>query len=146
MSKKIHYGRWYLADATHVNWPGALPWRTRESALRGRGYASERDALGRAKEIELAYAASRGMGGPDLRAKEVEGSSLYAAYGSVRGACGHSHRTLEGAQHCADRDASSVGSLGGGAYSDRRVVRADRRPLSESEIDSLQSIYARARS
>ncbi len=32
----------------------------------------------------------------------------YEAYGSVRGACGHKHLTLEAAQKCADDDARAI--------------------------------------
>ncbi len=43
----------------------------------------------------------------------------YTTYGSVRGDCGHQHRTVEAAQRCADRDMRDCRKVGG--YSDRRV-------------------------
>lgn len=45
----------------------------------------------------------------------------YEAFGSVRGSCGHVHRTAEAAQACADRDRRACRALGGGANSDRAV-------------------------
>lgn len=43
----------------------------------------------------------------------------YRCTGSVRGSCGHTHRTLSGAQSCLSRDVSGCHSQGG--YSDRRI-------------------------
>jgi hypothetical protein len=43
--------------------------------------------------------------------------------GSVRGVCGHTHRTIEGAVRCIQRDAS--GCQGQGGYSDRMMVGVD---------------------
>jgi len=41
--------------------------------------------------------------------------------GSVRGGCGHRHRTITGAARCLERDRSGCRSQGG--YSDRSIVR-----------------------
>lgn len=68
----------------------------------------------------------------------------YVAKGSVRGSCGHSHRSLRTATACAARDAKACASLGGGAYSDRIAVRADGVPLSEDEIDELARLAEEA--
>lgn len=65
----------------------------------------------------------------------------YEARGSVRGSCGHVHRTIAGAFACCERDARSCASLGGGAYSDRGVVRRDRKPLSAEESRELEERY-----
>jgi len=48
---------------------------------------------------------------------------LYTTWGSVRGCCGHAHRTLSGAERCLNRD--RLGCFRQGGYSDRqiRVVR-----------------------
>jgi len=46
----------------------------------------------------------------------------YTTYGSVRGCCGHKHRTLKTAQECADRDQAGCRTQGSGAYSDREIV------------------------
>ena len=59
----------------------------------------------------------------------------YHASGSVRGSCGHQHRSIETAERCRRRDAAACASLGGGAYSDRVVLRTDGEPLEEAELD-----------
>lgn len=52
----------------------------------------------------------------------------YASIGSVRGWCGHYHRTPRRAIDCTERDHRACSALGGGAYSDREIVavEADR--------------------
>ena len=61
----------------------------------------------------------------------------YEAYGSVRGSCGHQHRTAEAAQDCADRDQrriaarNSSGSLTR-SYSDRSVYLV---------LDGVREVY-----
>lgn len=45
--------------------------------------------------------------------------SYYRTIGSVRGDCGHHHRTLSGAARCLRRDEAGCASQGG--YSDRSV-------------------------
>lgn len=65
---------------------------------------------------------------------------IYVAHGSVRGNCGHKHRTIDAAEACCERDASQCLSLGGGAYSDRSVMAVEdgyRRPLTEEEAECL---------
>lgn len=54
-------------------------------------------------------------------------TTRYTTTGSVRGSCGHYHRTEEGAQKCIDSD--MVGCVRQGGYSDRyiREVRAGAR-------------------
>lgn len=59
----------------------------------------------------------------------------YTTCGSVRGCCGHNHRTIETAQRCVDSDQAGCARQGG--YSDRSVVRRDGEELSESELDEL---------
>lgn len=49
--------------------------------------------------------------------------------GSVRGCCGHAHRSIEAAEACIARDQRGCESQGG--YSDRRVVTAEDYTYSE---------------
>ena len=61
----------------------------------------------------------------------------YTCKGPVRGECGHTHRTLVGAARCLHRDQRACTlytSLGGGAYSDRTIVRTDGEEMSELEM------------
>lgn len=46
--------------------------------------------------------------------------TYFSAQGSIRGACGHRHRTLAAANACCRSDHRGCGAQGG--YSDRRVV------------------------
>ena len=65
----------------------------------------------------------------------------YSAVGSVRGSCGHAHRTAAAAQRCADRDHRGVrAGHGRSAYSDRTVARSDGRPLTEREADECEAV------
>jgi hypothetical protein len=62
----------------------------------------------------------------------------YTTTGSVRGCCGHEHRTLAAADRCLHDDGDGCASQGG--YSDRRIVAmedGDRRELNESEWEEL---------
>ena len=47
----------------------------------------------------------------------------YTTTGDVRGRCGHRHKSLRTATACLLRDQAACCRLGGGAYSDRQVVR-----------------------
>lgn len=62
-------GTWYIKDHTGVpHWPGLGRWRTREAALRGRGYATATEAWDRV--LVLATRAAKIYGkhsSPDLR-------------------------------------------------------------------------------
>jgi len=51
--------------------------------------------------------------------------AIYTTIGSVRGCCGHRHRSLETAEECLERDRRGCARHGG--YSDRDVVVADDR-------------------
>lgn len=65
-------------------------------------------------------------------------ADLYTTTGSVRGDCGHRHRTLTGAVRCLRDD--QVGCARQGGCSDREVVYADGERLSDrdyQEVDSL---------
>jgi len=67
-------------------------------------------------------------------------NTFYIAHGSVRGSCGHKHRTIDAAEACRGRDAQLCHNLGGGAYSDRSVMAVEdgyRRPLTEEEAECL---------
>lgn len=73
-------------------------------------------------------------------------SSYYIARGSVRGSCGHKHRTIAAAQTCCEKDQRDCRSLGGGAYSDRSVTPVDSgrfRDLTGSEQEELYRITDR---
>lgn len=65
-------------------------------------------------------------------------NTTYHANGSVRGSCGHKHKTIAAAQACARRDQSACASLGGGSYSDRSVCRTDGKDLTPQEMDELE--------
>ena len=70
--------------------------------------------------------------------------TTYTTRGSVRGCCGHNHRTIETAQKCLDRDQSGCASQGG--YSDRSVYAVEggqRRELTEDEHDELHYLCDR---
>lgn len=64
----------------------------------------------------------------------------YEARGSVRGSCGHGHRTIKAAEECAMRDRLACAKLGGGAYSDRIVCRVGGEPLNQQEIEELWTL------
>lgn len=64
----------------------------------------------------------------------------YTCKGSVRGTCGHQHRTLRGAAECLLRDEKRCSRLGGGAYSDRDVVRQDGQPLTDDERSAVVDV------
>lgn len=66
--------------------------------------------------------------------------SRYTTEGSVRGSCGHEHRTLDAVLRCLERDQRGCASQGG--YSDRRVVRTDGERLDEWERDELDEVAA----
>jgi hypothetical protein len=57
----------------------------------------------------------------------------YKAKGSVRGSCGHKHRSIGAALRCAQRDNRDCHRVGG--YSDRTVVRCDGEIMTEAEHD-----------
>jgi hypothetical protein len=64
--------------------------------------------------------------------------NTYTTDGSVRGDCGHRHRTLSGAIQCLARDQAGCKSQGG--YSDRQIRHSDGSPLTEREYDQLCQI------
>jgi len=68
--------------------------------------------------------------------------ATYHANGSVRGSCGHQHKSAAAAERCRQRDADACGRLGGGAYSDRKVERLDGRPLSQSEMAEIEAVQS----
>ena len=67
--------------------------------------------------------------------------AVYEARGSVRGSCGHIHRSIGAAVRCARKDQASCARLGGGAYSDRVVVRIGD-ALTDAERDAIVDAYA----
>lgn len=58
----------------------------------------------------------------------------YTTVGSVRGCCGHNHRSAAAAGLCVGRDQRACESQGG--YSDRQVRRSDGRDLEDWEHDA----------
>ena len=66
--------------------------------------------------------------------------TFYHASGSVRGSCGHMHRTIVAAYRCAQRDVRDCHALGGGAYSDRVVARTDGEALTDDEQAELDAL------
>ena len=62
----------------------------------------------------------------------------YTTIGSVRGSCGHAHRTIAAAKACADADQRACHRHGG--YSDRDVRRSDGSRLSEREHERLEDL------
>lgn len=79
------------------------------------------------------------------------GSKYYVAEGSVRGECGHRHKSASAAYRCACKDANDCSRLAGNAYSDRSVWGYDengnRFPVyvryddcyDPEEVDSLEA-------
>jgi hypothetical protein len=76
-----------------------------------------------------------------IKASDLPATS-YTAEGSVRGSCGHNHRTIKAAFDCCAKDQRAVkrGNPGGGSYSDRDVARSDGKPMTEDEIREWQRI------
>lgn len=67
--------------------------------------------------------------------------TIYTTVGSVRGTCGHKHRTLKRAYLCMASDSSACRKMGG--YSDRHIERVfsdHNRPLTPAE-DEWVSAY-----
>ena len=56
---------------------------------------------------------------------------MYTTKGSVRGCCGHKHRTIGAAHSCIERDQKGCEKQGG--YSDRYIERCDGQELSAIE-------------
>ena len=69
--------------------------------------------------------------------------TTYTTKGSVRGCCGHQHRSIMTAVECAQRDQRGCHSQGG--YSDREVVRSDGEELTEVEYAELVDAIDRVR-
>jgi hypothetical protein len=61
----------------------------------------------------------------------------YTTRGSVRGSCGHKHRSIETAARCQLGDQKDCNQAGG--YSDRQVVRVDGKDLTEGEVAHLEN-------
>jgi hypothetical protein len=62
----------------------------------------------------------------------------YTTTGSVRGCCGHKHRTLGGAVKCLQRDTAGCNSQGG--YSDRTVCHHDGSELADDDQEIVDSL------
>jgi len=59
----------------------------------------------------------------------------YTTIGNVRGACGHTHRSILAAWRCQDRDYRECKRAGSAFYTDRRIVRTDGEEMTDAEID-----------
>ena len=68
---------------------------------------------------------------------------FYTTWGSVRGDCGHVHRTLDAAIACLERDRRQCSRLGGGAYSDRHVRELEAATVRRARY-LLQAYYVTA--
>lgn len=60
--------------------------------------------------------------------------STYTTRGSVRGTCGHNHRSMRTAVRCLLHDQSGCRSQGG--YSDRMVTHADGSPWTQDDEEA----------
>lgn len=68
-------------------------------------------------------------------------TTYFTTRGSVRGCCGHKHRTIEAALRCLKSDQSGCASQGG--YSDRQLIPVEdgqKRELTEGEFAYLDHI------
>ena len=66
--------------------------------------------------------------------------STYTTSGSVRGDCGHQHRTIGAAVRCIDTDDRGCKrSCGQDAYSDRRVIQGDGELLATADYEDIAS-------
>lgn len=65
---------------------------------------------------------------------------FYTTEGSVRGCCGHKHRSIATAKRCIDNDQAGCATQGG--YSDRYVIHYDGSELSEEEKNELFYLYS----
>lgn len=95
-----------------------------------RRVASNGGAVANGPPESVEYDALRRIA-PDLPPLPV----LYECVGSVRGSCGHRHRSLAAAVACLRDD--SVGCARQGGYTDREVVRCDGADMSEGELAAL---------
>lgn len=65
-------------------------------------------------------------------------ADFYTTDGSVRGSCGHKHRSIRTAFNCLAED--HAGCVGQGGYSDRRIVRVDGKELSDDEFYEVEQL------
>lgn len=77
-----------------------------------------------------------------ILADEAE-APRYQAVGSVRGNCGHHHRTLSGLARCILADQRDCRAAGG--YSDRYPRYSDGEQLSERDNAAYEAAYDQAR-
>jgi hypothetical protein len=68
--------------------------------------------------------------------------TTYTTQGSVRGSCGHSHRTVSSALRCLQRDQHACVLVGG--YSDRAVISSDGSLERETALIDDDDEYAEA--
>lgn len=74
--------------------------------------------------------------------EERKMNTYYTTTGSVRGNCGHRHRSVVAAEQCRQSDANGCGMQGG--YSDRRIVAVEddvTRELNAAEDDLLERYW-----
>lgn len=63
----------------------------------------------------------------------MEKALTYTTRGSVRGSCGHRHRSLRTTIACLKRDTAGCQAQGG--YSDRQALRTDGTDINSDELD-----------
>lgn len=68
----------------------------------------------------------------------------YIIKGSVRGTLS-SHRTISGAFRSMRKDQKACASLGGGAYSDVEIERADGEEMSDEEMGEIETLQDQER-
>lgn len=73
-------------------------------------------------------------------AEKEQPKRYYYAEGSVRGACGHRHRTIESVARCIARDQFGCADQGG--FSDRYVRTNDWRQLDAQQRDDIAARVA----
>lgn len=70
-------------------------------------------------------------------------TTIYTTIGSVRGCCGHRHRSAEAAERCLDRDRARCAEHGG--YSDRTVVAGESPVGVLADIDTGEPYHPHGR-
>ena len=72
----------------------------------------------------------------------VMGGIRYTTDGSLRGRCGHQHKTIEKAAQCLDDDEAWCRAQGADGHTDRRIVVIDSRKRRELNDDERAAVEA----
>jgi hypothetical protein len=70
--------------------------------------------------------------------QQIKEDIMYTTRGSVRGCCGHKHRTIDAAHSCLERDQNACKKQGG--YSDRYIEHCDGKELTCDEIAEIDNL------